>query len=388
MSKKGFMEVETPVLQPIYGGAVAAPFETYFRRLNQKMYLKISPEMYLKKLIVGGFEKVFEIGKNFRNEGIDRSHNPEFTMMEYYEAYTDYKDQMEQFEQLLCYVTKKIKGGLKFQYQGKDLDLTPPWTRISLQEFEDLLCNKAKAVGDKWVFEYKGREWGCVQFFEEITREIQSRKQNKLNFEKFWKEISTNTPFKAEEKTAVYDRKSSTSQLEDYQDNDKSTVTADWTELELSQMLKRCKLILNYVKFMEPKGDFEKFDNLLKQSGLNFSHSRERGNLQKNRKNSNSIGIDQNKLSSVSQLENLKDELSLMALELTVEKYFWDPVFIMDFPLKSSPLTKKHRNKPRIVERFEPYIAGMELGNAYTELNDPVDSETKNGRAGAIFRRF
>ena len=110
MHKKNFMEVETPVLQPLYGGAAAAPFETYFRRLShQKMYLKISPEIYLKKLLVGGFEKVFEIGKNFRNEGIDRSHNPEFTMMEYYEAYTDYEDQMEFFEELICHVAKTIQ---------------------------------------------------------------------------------------------------------------------------------------------------------------------------------------------------------------------------------------------------------------------------------------
>ena len=147
MYKKGFMEVETPVLQPIYGGAIAAPFETYFRRLNQKMYLKISPEIYLKKLIVGGFEKVFEIGKNFRNEGIDRSHNPEFTMMEYYEAYTDYKDQLDQFTELICSVTKKIKGNLKFEYQERELDFTPPWIQISLHEFENMFYHKAKIQG-------------------------------------------------------------------------------------------------------------------------------------------------------------------------------------------------------------------------------------------------
>ena len=351
MNEKGFMEVETPVLQPIYGGAVAAPFETYFRRLNQKMYLKISPEMYLKKLIVGGFEKVFEIGKNFRNEGIDRSHNPEFTMMEYYEAYTDYKDQMKQFEQLVCYVTNKTKGELKFKYQEKDLDLTPPWIRISLQEFEDLLCNKAKSVGDDWMFQYQGKEWGCASFFEEITKEIQSRKQKKLDFKEFWKEISFDTPVKAKEKTAIYDKESSKGQFKAYQNNDESTVIADWTEVDSSQLLKRYKLILDYVKFMDSQGDFEKFNNFLNQ----------------------------NNLPVVSQLENLKDELSLIALELTVEKYFWDPVFIMDFPLKSSPLTKKHRskNRPRTVERFEPYIAGMEIGNAYTELNDPVDQRRR-----------
>ena len=110
MSKEGFMEVETPVLQPIYGGANALPFKTEHRRLKRDLYLKISPEIYLKKLLVGGFEKVYEIGKNFRNEGIDRTHNPEFTMMEYYEAYTDYQDQMKRFKELVCHITKKNQG--------------------------------------------------------------------------------------------------------------------------------------------------------------------------------------------------------------------------------------------------------------------------------------
>src|SRR4029079_10559506 len=94
LDARGFLEVETPVLQPIYGGAAAYPFSTHHRALDMKLFLKISPEMYLKRLVVGGFEKVYEIGKNFRNEGIDRTHNPEFTMLEYYEAYTDYLDQM------------------------------------------------------------------------------------------------------------------------------------------------------------------------------------------------------------------------------------------------------------------------------------------------------
>ena len=352
MNIKGFMEVETPVLQPIYGGAVATPFETYFRRLNQKMYLKISPEMYLKKLIVGGFEKVFEIGKNFRNEGIDRSHNPEFTMMEYYEAYTDYKDQMDQFEQLVCHVAKKIKGSLKFEYQGKELDLTSPWIRISLQEFEDLLCSRGQSTGgDSWLFEYQGKEWECAQFFEEITREIQSRKQKNLNFKKFWKEISiSDTSIKTQEKITGYG-KTSKDQFKVYQRDDQPTASANGIEKDSSQLLSRYKLILDYAKFLDPQGDFEKFNSFLNQEAL----------------------------PAISQMENLKDELALMAMELTVEKYFWDPVFIMDFPLKSSPLTKKHRSKdsPRTVERFEPYIAGMELGNAYTELNDPVDQRQR-----------
>ncbi len=263
MFKKNFMEVETPILQPIYGGAVAEPFETYFRRLNQKMYLKISPEIYLKKLIVGGFEKVFEIGKNFRNEGIDRSHNPEFTMMEYYQAYTDYKDQMKMFEELVCHVTKKIKGSLKFEYQGRELDFTPPWKRITVKE---AIKENSKAIH----------------------------------------------PI------------------------DPDTITF--------------KNLFKYVQSLEPKTDLEKFKNFLHQKVLPKD-------LQ----------------------EELKDELIAMAFELTVEKELWDPVFITDFPLAVSPLTKKHRDikQARTVERFEPYIASMELGNAYTELNDPIDQRER-----------
>jgi lysyl-tRNA synthetase, class II len=132
LDDRGFMEVETPVLQPIYGGAAASPFTTHHNALDMKLYMKISPELYLKRLIVGGFDKVYEVGKNFRNEGIDRSHNPEFTMLEFYEAYTDYNYQMKQFEDLVSGVCKEITGSTKVTYQGKDIDFTPPWRRLTV----------------------------------------------------------------------------------------------------------------------------------------------------------------------------------------------------------------------------------------------------------------
>ena len=264
MNKNDFMEVETPVLQPVYGGANAMPFATEHRRLKRKLYLKISPEIYLKKLIVGGFEKVYEIGKNFRNEGIDRTHNPEFTMMEYYEAYTDYKDQMKRFENLICHVTKKIKGSLKFKYQGKELDFNKPWQRVTLKE--------------------------AVKKYSVTGRPVDP---DKMDF----------------------------------------------------------KDLLEYAKSLDPKGDFKKFEEVYQQ-----------------------------KASPSEELEaNLKYELLVMIFELTAEKEFWNPTFVTDFPLALSPLTKKHRNKkyPRLVERFEPYIAGMEIGNAYTELNDPLEQKER-----------
>ncbi|MCB0362510.1 MAG: lysine--tRNA ligase, partial [Bdellovibrionales bacterium] len=130
LDDRGFLEVETPVLQPIYGGAAAYPFSTHHRALDMKLFLKISPELYLKRLIVGGFNKGYEIGKNFRNEGIDRSHNPEFTMLEYYEAYTDYEDQMSQFETLVSTVCQRVCGSMQISYQGKPIDFTPPWRRL------------------------------------------------------------------------------------------------------------------------------------------------------------------------------------------------------------------------------------------------------------------
>ncbi len=245
MDQKGFMEVDTPTLQPLYGGALAQPFSTHHRALNCDLFLKISPELYLKRLIVGGFEKVYELSKNFRNEGVDRLHNPEFMMLEYYEAYTDYLDQMKQFEELICHVAKKVKGSLQFSYRGRPLDLTPPWKRLTL--FEGI-----QKYGD---FSVEGKSQ------KELFQKIQS--------------------LGPENKTTVLESKSS------------------------------------------------------------------------------------------------RGEMLMELFKLLVEKHLWDPVFIMDFPEDVSPLTKKHRETPDLVERFEPYVAGMEIGNAYTELNRPDEQRKR-----------
>ena len=236
MKARGFMEVETPVLQPIYGGAAAFPFTTHHRALDMKLYLKISPELYLKRLLVGGFEKVFEITKNFRNEGIDRTHNPEFTMMEWYEAYTDYMYQMQQFEDLVVYLVTSVVGQTKFQYQGKDIDFTPPWRRLSVYE---------------GVREYAG----------------------------------------------IDPEKSSAQEL------------------------------------------FQKAKSL----GSDLEEPTTHG------------------------------EMVMELFDLAVEKKLWNPTFVMDHPVEISPLTKKHRAKKGLVERFEPVAAGMEIGNSFSELNDPEE---------------
>lgn len=236
LNARGFLEVETPILQPIYGGAAAYPFSTHHRALDMKLYMKISPELYLKRLIVGGFEKVYEIGKNFRNEGIDRTHNPEFTMLEWYEAYTDYNYQMKQFEELVAHLAVATTGSTKVVYQGKEIDFTAPWRRLSVYD---------------GVREYAG---------------------------------------------------------------------------------------------IEPD---EMTDEML------FQKARELG--------------------SDAKAPSSRGEMIMEIFELAAEPHLWQPTFVIDHPVEISPLTKRHRKHPGLVERFEPFAACMEIGNAYSELNDPED---------------
>lgn len=236
LNARGFMEVETPILQPIYGGAAAYPFSTHHRALDMKLYLKISPELYLKRLLVGGFEKVYDLGRNFRNEGIDRTHNPEFTMLEWYEAYTDYEYQMKQFEELVSHLAVVINGTTKIVYQGKEIDFTAPWRRLTVYD---------------GVREYAGIEP------DDMTPEM---------------------------------------------------------------LFAKCR-----------------------ELGSDIDEPLSRG------------------------------EMIMEIFELAAEPHLWQPTFVIDHPIEISPLTKKHRKNPELVERFEPFAACMEIGNAYTELNDPED---------------
>lgn len=140
MQNKGFVEVETPTLQPIYGGATAKPFTTHHNALDIKLYLRIADELYLKRLIVGGFEKVLEICKDFRNEGIDRQHNPEFTMIEFYWAYADYNDLIPFQEEFVSSIVKEIHGSFKFEYEGTQLNFKPPYKKITFRELIKNTC--------------------------------------------------------------------------------------------------------------------------------------------------------------------------------------------------------------------------------------------------------
>ncbi len=149
-----FIEVETPMLQPIPGGAAAKPFTTFHNALGMELYLRIAPELYLKRLIVSGFERVFEINRNFRNEGVSTQHNPEFTMLEFYQAYATFEDLMDLTEEMITSLAKAVLGTAKIEYQGSAIDLTPPWTRITVKDAilkysnagEDIFIHKDKAL--------------------------------------------------------------------------------------------------------------------------------------------------------------------------------------------------------------------------------------------------
>ena len=240
MDQQGFMEVETPTLQAVYGGANAKPFITKHNALNTDFYLRISPELYLKRLIVGGFERVYELCKDFRNEGIDTSHNPEFTMMEFYMAYADYNDMMKFTEELFNYVARKVVGKTKITYQGKEIDLKAPWPRLSMKD----------AI----------KKYGNIDVDELDNKDI---------------------------------------------------------------------------------------EEIVEKHNIKYEGELSRGKA-----------------------------IQLIFEELCEDKLF-EPVFITDHPKESTPLCKKHRETPELVERIEPYIACMELGNGYSELNDPVEQKEK-----------
>ncbi|MEX0877921.1 MAG: lysine--tRNA ligase [Candidatus Spechtbacterales bacterium] len=170
LEKEGFMEVETPMLQTIPGGAMARPFETHLNALNMDMYLRVAPELYLKRLLVGGMEKVYELGRNFRNEGVDYSHNPEFTMLEFYWAYSDYKEGMKLTERLVKNLAKKVVGKTVYEYEGKKINFKTPWERIG---FNELLQKYADVNYDDYDFEALKKKAG--ELGVDIKKDVYSK---------------------------------------------------------------------------------------------------------------------------------------------------------------------------------------------------------------------
>ena len=241
LSGEGFMEVETPMLVQNAGGAAARPFETHFNALNEDLKLRISLELYLKRLIVGGLEKVYEIGRVFRNEGLDTRHNPEFTLMELYQAFTDYHGMMDLTENLYRFVAQEVLGTTQIVYKGIPMDLGKPFERITMVDA---------------VKKYAGVDWNEVETLEQ-AREL--AKEHHIEFEERHK-----------------------------------------------------------------KGDI-----------LN------------------------------------------LFFEEFVEEHLLQPTFVMDHPVEISPLTKKKPENPEYVERFEFFMNGWEMANAYSELNDPIDQRER-----------
>ena len=182
LKKKNFNEVDTPYLQTVYGGASAKPFKTHLNALDIELFLAISPELYLKRLIVGGYDRVFTIARNFRNEGIDRWHNPEFTMMEIYQAYADYNDMMKLFEDIYEYAAKKINGTTKVKFRGKEIDFKAPWKKMTMQEaikkfakinIEKMNEDELEKFAKKNNVKYKEKTWGWLvqAIFEDLCED-------------------------------------------------------------------------------------------------------------------------------------------------------------------------------------------------------------------------
>lgn len=241
LDERGFQEVETPILQPIYGGAAARPFLTHHNQLKQDLFLRISFELYLKRLVVGGLERVYEIGRDFRNEGVSYKHNPEFTQLEYYMAYADYRSIMEMTERMISYVAQQVLGTQIVHFNGNEIDLTPPWTRLEIRQ------GLLDATG-----------------------------------------IDIRAYSTATELSAVLTE----------------------TGIEHNPNLPRGKLIGDMMEsFLEPK--------------------------------------------------------------------LLQPTFLYDYPRDISPLAKNKPGDPQTVERFEGFVGGMELCNAFTELNDPLEQENR-----------
>jgi lysyl-tRNA synthetase class 2 len=247
LDARGYVEVETPVLQPLYGGALARPFVTHHNALDARLYLRIATELYLKRCIVGGMEKVYEIGKDFRNEGLDRLHNPEFTMLEFYQAYIDYTDVMGILEGLLSGLVTELYGGPAIERFGKTFDFTPPWPR---KAYRALVSERAGI---------------------DLARAADAELRDRLGGAQVVRDDGTSQDLKA---------------------------------------LPRTKLI---------------------------------------------------------------DEIFKRFVEPTLEQ----PTFVVDYPVEISPLAKPKRGDPTLAERFELYVQGRELANAFSELNDPDEQRAR-----------
>ena len=291
---RGYVEVETPMLTPLATGAAARPFITHHNALDIDLYARIAPELYLKRLIAGGFEKVYEINRNFRNEGLSIRHNPEFTMLEWYEAYSDYEDLIRLTENLISELVEKICGATVIEYGERKIDFTRPWKRLTMRE----------AVIHFWP--------GDGEYFAKQVRTIEIAKE-------------------------VSELRARATTEEDY------------------------ALIKEKLNQIEPANLPPTLEEMSTRDGL--LRCAERHPILK------------------SQISNLKSldygHLLGELFEQVAEPHLNDPVFITEFPTELSPLSKQSETDPRFVDRFELFIAGMEIANAFCEINDPADQRRR-----------
>ncbi len=283
LDSRGFVEVETPVLQPLYGGAFARPFVTRHEALDMELYLRIADELYLKRLIVGGLERVYEIGKDFRNEGIDRTHNPEFTQLEVYQAYADYRDIMNLVEEMLTEVVGAVHGATTCRFGEHELDFSRPWKRVSYFEaLKEKLGADLKAASNDEVRSL------CVKLGMDVDEIVAGKKPGK----------GPGTGAGSETGEGVGGQSG-----------------------------------------RKPGGEGVGRG----QPTAKPSHAMERGRL----------------------LDELFSE--------KVQPELIQPTFVYDYPKEISPLAREKFGEPGVAERFEPIIAGLEVGNAFSEQNDPAE---------------
>ena len=326
------MEVETPTLVSNAGGAAARPFETHYNALNEDVKLRISLELYLKRLIVGGLERVFEIGRVYRNEGVDTRHNPEFTLMELYQAYTDYEGMMELTESMFRYLAEKVCGSTKFTYNGIEIDFGKPFERLTMNDA---------------IKKYAGIDFDAVETDEEAKRladehhiEYEERHTKGDIINLFFEEYCEKELIQP---TFIMDHPLSISPLTKKKPSDPNKV-------------ERFELFINTL-----------VDAVKKYAGVDFDQIPDTAAA---KKLADEKGVHYEE-------RHAKGDILNLFFEEFVEEHLIQPVFIMDHPVEISPLTKRKPDKPDYVERFELFIYGREMCNAYSELNDPIDQRER-----------
>ncbi len=317
---RGYLEVETPMMQQIAGGAAARPFKTHHNALDQDLFLRIAPELYLKRLVVGGFDRVYEINRNFRNEGVSTQHNPEFTMLEFYQAYANYHDLMDLTEELIAFVAKEVNGTTITNFNGVEIDLAK-WQRLTMREAIQQAIRES-GQGIENVAEYSIDFDDVDVLREAIQQTIQKYFQGNTNPTEYTIDFDNVDEFGRSLRSLA-------SAIGDFLN--KVTQVIPSQAGVRSEKLSRLQLVQNAV-----------VDTDIKLS------------------NGISLG-----------------KAVYFLFETIVEPFLIQPTIIYDYPTEVSPLSKQKPGDPAHVERFEFFCGGFELGNAFSELNDPVEQKKR-----------